>query len=280
MSLLASSSSRSVLAKQCQQRPASVSIARVTASTSGRRLVELANASPLTRTAGRRIECRAQTTTAKPAPTVRIDNVSDAFATLVTVDLGDNIGEMFDTIVALKNLGLNIRRAKIAQKSNNLVQNAFYITEASTSEKIVKSARLEEIRMTVLDSVTAKFPESAFGFNFGQSSGYDSDSNTPGTMRAVVPTTIDVAEAANGSCSLLKIKTADRPGLLVDIVRVLKDVNLNVVSAEVDTIGAEAQDEFFVTYQGEPLTTPMVTLVTNALQYYLALSEVAKEESY
>lgn len=60
---------------------------------------------------------------------------------------------------------------------------------------------------------------------------------------------IDVTEAPNGSCSILKIKTADRPGLLVDIVRVLKDVNLNVVSAEVDTIGAEAQDDFFVTYR-------------------------------
>ena len=65
----------------------------------------------------------------------------------------------------------------------------------------------------------------------------------------VVPTTIEVTEAPNGSCSVLKIKTADRPGLLVDIVRVLKDVNLNVVSAEVDTVGTEAEDEFFVTYR-------------------------------
>ena len=46
-------------------------------------------------------------------------------------------------------------------------------------------------------------------------------------------TTIDVTEAPNGSCSLLKIVTNDRSGLLVDIVRVLKDINLNVVSAEV-----------------------------------------------
>ena len=65
----------------------------------------------------------------------------------------------------------------------------------------------------------------------------------------MVPTTIEVTEAPNGSCSVLKIKTADRPGLLVDIVRVLKDVNLNVVSAEVDTVGTEAEDEFFVTYR-------------------------------
>ncbi len=71
-----------------------------------------------------------------------------------------------------------------------------------------------------------------------------------------------------------------RPGLLVDIVSVLKDINVNVVSAEIDTIGDEAKDELFVTYHGEPLNPPMVQLVTNALQYYLSLGEVEKEESY
>jgi hypothetical protein len=43
-----------------------------------------------------------------------------------------------------------------------------------------------------------------------------------GRKRSVVPTLINVAEAPNGAASLLKITTADRPGLLVDIVRVLK----------------------------------------------------------
>jgi UTP:GlnB (protein PII) uridylyltransferase len=188
-------------------------------------------------------------------------------------------------ITALKNLGLNIRKAQISQKSNiqsKQKQNTFYITEAQTSEKIIKSARLEEIRMTVLNSLTSKFPvscnfllsvtvcqrwrsgwksfliepsfhssfqDSASFFNFGSNSGYESDGNPVTSMRMVVPTTIDMSEASNGTCSILKIRTADRPGLLVDIVRVLKDVNLNVVSAEVDTIGTEAQDEFFVTYQ-------------------------------
>jgi UTP:GlnB (protein PII) uridylyltransferase len=101
-----------------------------------------------------------------------------------------------------------------------------------------------------------------------------------GRRRSVVQTLIDVSETPNGAASVLRITTADRPGLLVDIVRVLKDINLNVVSAEVDTVGSQAQDEFFLTYHGEPLTTPMVTLVTNALQYYLSLNEMAKEESY
>jgi UTP:GlnB (protein PII) uridylyltransferase len=99
-------------------------------------------------------------------------------------------------------------------------------------------------------------------------------------MRVVVQTTIEVEDSPNGSCSVLKVATRDRPGLLVDIVRVLKDINVNVVSAEIDTLGPDVKDEFFVTYHGEPLTAPMVQLVTNALQYYLSLAEIEKEESY
>ena len=36
-------------------------------------------------------------------------------------------------------------------------------------------------------------------------------------------------------------------------MRVLKDINLNVVSAEVDTIGRNAVDKFFLTYHGAAL---------------------------
>jgi hypothetical protein len=41
--------------------------------------------------------------------------------------------------------------------------------------------------------------------------------------RTVVQTTIEVEEAANGTCSVLSVKTRDRPGLLVDIVQVGAD---------------------------------------------------------
>ncbi|GIL91996.1 hypothetical protein Vretifemale_19672 [Volvox reticuliferus] len=225
--------------------------------------------------ARRSMVCRASgTTMAGPIPTVKIDNIRDPFATVLTVEYGEKTGELLDAITALKNLGLNIRRAKV-----NTAGTTFYITDADTSEKIVKSARLEDIRMTVLNSLVAKFPEVGEVLSLGKTNDFDTN-KILGTRRRVVQTTIDIMEASNGSCSVLKIVTQDRPGLLVDIVRVLKDINLNVVSAEIDTDGKLAKDEFFITYHGEPLTAPMVTLVTNSLQYYLSIGEIAKEESY
>jgi hypothetical protein len=33
-----------------------------------------------------------------PTPTIKIDNQSDAFATIVKVDFGDRLGELLDTV--------------------------------------------------------------------------------------------------------------------------------------------------------------------------------------
>ena len=45
-------------------------------------------------------------------------------------------------------------------------------------------------------------------------------------------TVIDVREDEDASHSEVFIQTRDRPGLLTDIVHTLKDINVNVVSAE------------------------------------------------
>lgn len=239
--------------------------------------------------------CRVQAATAEsngvtatsskiPTPVVKIDNLSDAFATVVSVEFGDRLGELLDTITALKNLGLNISRAKLDQSNKEKKnRNVFYITDATTSEKILKSDRLEDIRMTIINNMLYYHPESAEALAAGSPAAQpERDVTRPlgPRTRAVVQTTIEVEDAKNGSCSLLKVSTRDRPGLLVDIVRVLKDINVNVVSAEIDTLGRDVNDEFFVTYHGEALSAPMVQLVTNALQYYLSLAEIEKEESY
>lgn len=95
-------------------------------------------------------------------------------------------------------------------------------------------------------------------------------------------TQIETRESESGMFTQLLVNTIDRPGLLTDIVRVLKDISLNVVSAEVDTVGRNAVDTFNVTYHGESLPEPMCQLAVNALQYYLSQAEVDKEwsESY
>ena len=99
-------------------------------------------------------------------------------------------------------------------------------------------------------------------------------------MQEEVATSIQLHTPPDSAFTKLEVTTVDRPGLLVEIVRTLKDCNVNVVSAEVDTIGSLAKDEFMLAYHGGPLPKPMRTLVRNALGYYLALAEIETAESY
>lgn len=219
-----------------------------------------------------------------PTPVIKIDNQHDPFATVVTIEYGDRLGELLDTIAALKALKLNIRRAKVKTKGNTHV-NKFFITDANTAEKIMKSARLEEIRLSILNNLIKYHPESGRELGWGAAAPQDDTSDILHPLGAQkiekVKTHVEVTpEDETGSFSIVHVSTRDRPGLLTDIVKTLKDLNVNVISAEIDTEGAVAKDDFIVTYHGEPLNPSMVLLVNNTLQYTLQLAEVEREESY
>ena len=102
----------------------------------------------------------------------------------------------------------------------------------------------------------------------------------PTTCSAAARTAVTIQPVQDGRYTQLDISTKDRPGLLTDIVGNLKNLNINVVSAEVDTIGDEARDTFYITYHGEALSSPMETLVVNVLQYHLSLAEMDDDDSY
>ena len=61
-------------------------------------------------------------------------------------------------VAALKSLKLNIRRARIKPAADGTHVHKFFITDANTSEKILKSARLEEIRLTILNNLLQVLP--------------------------------------------------------------------------------------------------------------------------
>ena len=84
-------------------------------------------------------------------PVVLIDNPADPLATVVTVSFGNVLGQLLDTCEALRKLGLNINRADVTEGSP---ANRFYITDASTSEKVVKSDMIEQARVGAFPNPT------------------------------------------------------------------------------------------------------------------------------
>eukprot|EP00210_Caulerpa_lentillifera_P000088 g84.t1 len=215
-------------------------------------------------------------------PTVKIDNLRDSFATVVTMKFGDKIPHPLDTMATLRGLGLNIVRAKF-DNSDPDSRNRFYVTDATTSEKILKSGRIEEIRLTVLSNLMKFHPETSKQLNSAHRVRLPKTRDPTAPLgprkRIVVETDIRIQEGPTGSYSELHIRTKDRTGLLVDVVSTLKSLNVNVISAEVDTVGTEARQELLVTYHGDPLNDAMRETITNCLQYYLSLAEVERDES-
>lgn len=222
---------------------------------------------------------------AVPNPEVIIDNMADAGATIVTVRFGNYLEDLVDTCAALRALDLNVVRAKLCDETN---RNTFYITNLADGEKVTKADKLEEIRMTILTNMMEFHPESKEKLILGvahmpkASTVLESMEQNPLGPRpsSLIPTKISCKEHPSGSRTELTVETTDRPGLLTDIVKLLKDISVNVMSAEIDTVGLMAHDVLYVSYHGEALDDNMTALVTNVLQYYLSKAEVSKEESY
>ncbi|KAG2560112.1 hypothetical protein PVAP13_8KG049000 [Panicum virgatum] len=79
--------------------------------------------------------------------------------------------------------------------------------------------------------------------------------------------------------SMLYIETADRPGLLLEIIKIIADTNIDVESTEIDTEGLVAKDKFHVSYRGAKLNSSLSQVLINCLRYYLRRPET-DEDSY
>uniref|UniRef100_A0A8I6Z317 ACT domain-containing protein ACR n=1 Tax=Hordeum vulgare subsp. vulgare TaxID=112509 RepID=A0A8I6Z317_HORVV len=105
-----------------------------------------------------------------PTPKVIIDQDSDPDATIVEVTLGDRLGDLLDTMSALRNLGLNVVKASVCLDSSGK-HNKFAITKSSTGRKIDDPELLEAVRLTIINNMLEYHPEAssqlAMGATFG-----------------------------------------------------------------------------------------------------------------
>ncbi|KVH99033.1 hypothetical protein Ccrd_022734 [Cynara cardunculus var. scolymus] len=182
-----------------------------------------------------------QDTDVVPTPKVIIDQDSDPNATVVEITFGDRLGALLDTMNALKNLGLNVVKANVHLDSSGK-HNTFSITKATTGRK-----------------------ESSAQLAMGEAFGVEAPKEK---LDVDIATRIQVYDDGPDR-SLLSVETADRPGLLVDLVKMVTDINVAVESGEFDTEGLLAKAKFHVNYKGKALIKPLQQVVANSLRYFL-----------
>ncbi|KAB2026031.1 hypothetical protein ES319_D06G190200v1 [Gossypium barbadense] len=190
-----------------------------------------------------------QDTDTVPTPKVIIDQDSDPDATVVEITFGDRLGALLDTMNALKNLGLNVSKANVYLDSSGK-HNKFAITKASTGRKVEEPELLEESSSQL-----------AMGATFGVE---------PPKEKVDVDIATHIRVDDDGpDRSLLYVETADRPGLLVDLVKIITDINITVESGEFDTEGLLAKAKFHVSYKGKAIIRPLQQVLANSLRYFL-----------
>ncbi|KAH9545980.1 hypothetical protein CY35_12G073200 [Sphagnum magellanicum] len=210
----------------------------------------------------------------EPKPTVHIDEHSDPDATIVEMCFGDRLGALLDTMKALKDLGLNVVRGVVTTEGPNLRKKRFLVTRMDNNKKVENPELLELIRLTIIHNLLEYHPESSEQLALGEAFGIK-----PPAKKLDVDVATHISVVRDGSRSLLSVETADRPGLLLEIMKVISDSSVYVESAEIDTQGLVAKDKFWVTYHGEALSPSLEEVLTNSLRYYLRRPET-EEDSY
>jgi len=209
---------------------------------------------------------------AVPQPVVLIDQDSDRDATIVQLSFGDRLGALLDTMKALKDLGLDVTKGSVATDSS-VTQTKFHIMRLG--RKVEDPDMLETIRLTIINNLLQYHPESSEKLAMGEFFGI----KAPEKKIDVEVATHVIVEDDGPKRSMLYIETADRPGLLLEVIKIITDVNCDVESAEIDTEGLVAKDKFHVSYRGAKLNSSLSQVLVNCLRYYLRRPET-DEDSY
>ncbi|KAF3653716.1 ACT domain-containing protein DS12, chloroplastic [Capsicum annuum] len=144
-----------------------------------------------------------------------------------------------------------------------------------TGRKVEDPDLLENIRLTIINNLMKYHPESSERLAMGEAFGIKAPEKKPDVD---VATHIHVKDDGPKR-SMLYVETADRSGLLMEIVKIMADINIHVESAEIDTEGLIAKDKFYVSYGGAALTKSLSQVLVNCLRYHLRRPET-DEESY
>ncbi|KAJ7974892.1 ACT domain-containing protein [Quillaja saponaria] len=203
-----------------------------------------------------------------PMPIVLIDQDSDSDATIVQIGFGDRLGALIDTMRALKDLGLDVSKGTVSTEGS-VKQTKLFIKRLDTGRKVEDPDLLERIRLTIINNLLKYHPESSELLAMGEAFGI----KAPEKKLDIDIATHILVKEDGPKRSLLCIETADRPGLLVEIIKIIADVNIDVESAEIDTEGLVAKDKFHVSYRGAALNSSLSQVLVNCLRYYLRRPE-------
>jgi [protein-PII] uridylyltransferase len=144
---------------------------------------------------------------------------------------------------ALDELGLTIADARIIQLDNGFSLSTYVVLE-QTGERISDPARHEQIRRNLERALLR-----------GDAAQARVTRRAPRQVRMFsIPTLVSFATDEKSSRTVMELVAGDRPGLLSEVGKVLRDRRIAIHAAKIVTLGERAEDVFYVTDRaGQPL---------------------------
>lgn len=175
-------------------------------------------------------------TTEEDLPLVLVRKSSTRGGSEVFIYIQDRDNLFAMTTGLLDQLGLNIVDARIDTTHTGYTLNSYLVLEEDGGP-ITDIGRIDEVREIIREalccsdftdmSVSRRIPRQLKHFS--------------------IPTRIDFVQDYGNQRTIMKLLADDRPGLLSQVGQAFTDCGIRLINAKIATVGAEAQDTFFIT---------------------------------
>jgi [protein-PII] uridylyltransferase len=174
-------------------------------------------------------------------PVLDWHNEPDRGYTVVKICTWDRTGLFSNITGSLSAAGLNILTAQIFTRSDAIVLDTFFVTDARTGTLVNREERekFESLLVKVLTGGEVDFG-ALIARRQGQRPPYQSYEGDR------IPTQINFDNEASDSRTALEVETEDRVGLLHAISQALAELELNISAAKIVTEKGAAIDTFYV----------------------------------
>ena len=142
----------------------------------------------------------------------------------------------------LDEFGLNVLDARVIPTGDGHNLDTYWVLE-SDGKPLTEQRRVAELRRAILKAlderqqwvqVTRRAPRQVRMFS--------------------TPLRIEFSQDPANQRTVLELIAGDRPGLLSRIGRVFQELKIDLENAKITTVGERAEDVFFVSHRGKPLT--------------------------
>ncbi len=176
-----------------------------------------------------------------------IDRVNDR--TELVLYAPDHPGLFMEVAGALALAGASILDARIFTTTDSMALDSFGLQDAVTGGAVDEPRRLERIRKTVTDAIAGRI-------HLARALAERGPPPARTDVFKVTPRVL-IDNGASRTHTVVEINGRDRPGLLFDLTRVLRDLGLVISSAHITTFGERAVDTIYLKdVFGMKLTTP------------------------